>query len=359
MATPRQHLGTVTQAISIENTVVGEYLDGDEGAKFRKFPGDMTPPVFPTRQMIDDPMVGDGRGHKKKGKPYSFDPRNIPYNGALNTTMAARLVRMLLGGAITETVNAVPGTIDSLIEQKSLGDEPMCANILRNLGGEAFLHGDSFAQTWEASQQGKGEPRVTSQIQNSGHFAKIADTSIDVADIDPMDNYYRFHGGLTKLTFSDGVTSYDFANEGRLIDASVQLNQDVIVEGLPGDPFYDAANLCYGDYAENLYINQPSGMIRAKVYMGTDFTNFDAWLPNRSLTSVKLLFQACEIIGSTTHHPEIEIQFPVAQFNLEPDQNQNMSAFGMTIEAVDGDPVTGSLFKARVRQVGAFDETVA
>ena len=41
----RLHQRNVINAISIDNTSIGEYYAGDDGAKFRKFPGDAQPPT--------------------------------------------------------------------------------------------------------------------------------------------------------------------------------------------------------------------------------------------------------------------------------------------------------------------------
>lgn len=357
----RFNLRDVVQAISIENTDQGVYLTGDDGAEFRKFPSEATPPVFPTRNNVEDNAVGDGRAYKKQSKPYYFNPISYPQGMALNTTMGVRIFRNWLGGAVTQTDNLVFLSTDHAIKQMAPGEVPMCCNILRSLGGESNLYGDVFVQTIEMSQSGAGEPRISASLQNSGHFEKIADTSIDLADVDDLAAYLKMHGTKTKLTFSDGVSSYDFAAEHRLIDVSFSGNQNVIVEPLPGDSFQNPDNECHGAFADSFFIDIQSAMIRAKVYMDEDFAQFDSWLPNRKLTSVKLTFSTCEIVGATTHHFEIEVEFPIAQFNLEPDQNSNFSAFSFNIEAIEGDPTTGCLVLGRVRRAtadGPLDEVV-
>lgn len=356
----RHNLRDVIQAISIENTAAGTYITGDDGDQFRKFPSDANPAILPTRNVVEDNAVGDGRAYKKQGKPYYFNPVGYPIGMALNSTTAVRTFRNWLGGTIGTTVNTTPATTDHLIQMKDPGAVPLCANILRKLGGEQNLYGDCFVQSIEISQSGANEPRFTSQWGNSGHFKKLSDTSIDVTDIDSLDAYVKMHGAKTTLTFSDGVDSYDFASEHRLLDVSFSGNQNVVVDQLPGDPFQNTSNECHGAYSSAFNIDIQDAMMKVKVFMDDSFAQFASWLPNRKLTSVKLKFASCEIVGATTHHFEFEIQFPVAQFNLSGSQQNNFSAYEFNIEAIEGDPTTGSLVIGRIRRAtadGALDET--
>lgn len=352
----RQHQRKVINAISIENTAIAEYLD--DGAVFRKYPGDPQPPTFPTRTNVPDEMVGDGKAYMKQSKPYYYDALNKPYSGALTSTIGVRWFRTWLGGTIGETSNVGFNTIDSVIQQLEPGLEPMTFNELRANGGAQFLFGDVFVQTIEISQTGASEPRISVTKSNGGHHAEIADTNIDVLDIEDQDTYLKYDGKRTKLTFSDGVTSYDFAAEKRLIDVSFTGNQNVNVEQLPGDSPIDASNECEGGYTENLTIDVQDATMRVKVYMDETFAQFASWKANRKLTSVKLIFSTCEKIGTSTHHAEYEIQFPIAEFNLTPDNQNNYDAFSFEIKAIEGDAVTGSLVIGRIRQVGSVDETV-
>ena len=356
---PRYNLRDVKQAISIANTATNEYLTSNTGAGFKLFPSDANPAILPTRTPVEDNAVGDGKAYPKQSKPYYFNPNTYPYSMALNSTIAQRILRMWLGGTISNTVNAVPGTTDQTIQMKDPGAVPMVCNIVRSLGGEGFLFGDMFVQTIEISQSGSGEPRISAQWMNNGHFKKLADTTIVVANLVAMPSYYKYHGVKTTLIFSDGVSTYNFASDSRLIDVSFSGNQNVIVDQLPGDSFYDASNECYGAYAKNFFIDIQNAEIRVKVYMDASFAEFASWLPNRRLTSVTLLFKTCETIGSTTHVSEYEIKFPVGEFNLQGDAQGAFSAYTFSIRAIEGDPTTDSLVIGRVRRVtGALiDET--
>lgn len=348
----------IIQAISIENVARGTYMTGDVGDEFRQYPSNPSNPVLPTRTKVEDNSVGDGNPNPKKGKPYYIDPVQIPYAMALNTTIAVRFFRMLLGGTATPTTNSLPATKDYAIEMKAVGTEPMMCNIVRKLGGEAFLWGDVFVASMEFSQQGAGEPQVSATLSNSGYYKKLSDTTIDVNDIEDMIAYLKFHGAKTKLIFSDGVNSYDWQASSRLIDVSCSIQQNVIVEQLPGDPFISTAE-CQGAYAKSVYKDPPSAEMQAKVYMDANFDEFTAWQADRTITSVKLTFSTCEIIGATTHHFEYEIIFPKGEFNLTGDSNQNSSAFSFAIKAILGDATTKSLVQGRIRMVGDLDETVA
>ncbi len=127
-------------------------------------------------------------------------------------------------------------------------------------------------------------------------------------------------------------------------------NQNVIVDQLPGDGFYDSTAECNGAYSKQFFIDVQSASMKVKVYMDATFAQFASWLPNRKLTSVTLLFKSCQTIGATTHVSEVEIKFPVAQFNLQGDTTGNFSAYSFTIDAIEGDPSTGSLVIMRMRR---------
>lgn len=352
----RHNQRKVINAISIENTAIGEYLTGDDGDQFRKFPSNVQAPPLPTRTPVPDEMIGSGSPYPQHSQPYYYDPINKPYAGILTDTFGARLLRMFLGGALTETENALPGTSDWAIVQLAPGLPPMVCNQIRSNGGAKFLYGDVFVQTLEITQTGAGQPQVSAQFSNGGHHIAIADTTIDLADVDAMDTYLKFDGKKTKLTFSDGVDSYDFAAEKRLIDVSFTGNQNVLVEQLPGDSPLVASAECAGGFTQNLNIDVQDGMMRVKVYMDDSFAQFASWKANRKLTSVILKFSSCETIGLTTHKAELEIKFPIAEFNLTGDTQGNFDAYSFEIRAIEGDPVSGSLILGRVRKVGDLDE---
>lgn len=349
----RQNLRNVKQAMTILPTDLLEY--SDDGAEFRQFPSNTTPPVTPTRQKTEDNMVGDGRPYPKKGKAYRFDPRNIPVQGALTDTISVRLIRMALGGTVDDTDNTTPNlTTDSLIHMKDAGDVPLIYNLARELGGESLLHGDVFLQALEIDQQGDAEPSVNATLANSGHFKKLSATAIDTADFEDLTAYKKMHGVKTRMTFSDGVTSYDFANEGKLQAVNFQYNQNVIVEGMMGDPFVNTSAECQGAYSQNVYIDVQNAMIRATVYMDENFSVFDSWVADRTLTSISLLFRTCEIIVGT-HLFEIELKIPIGEFNLTGTTQGNFAAYTFEIKAIEGDPTTGDLVQARIRHLTADD----
>lgn len=365
----RFNVRDVIQAISLyevgiaQGDVVGPTEDETD---FVRFLSDANPPVLPSRSLAEDNSVGDGRAYKKQSKPLWYGSINYPFAAPLNTNMGLRYLLEFLGGTRSSTVNTVPGTTDWTIQQKRPGAVPSLFLLLRKLGGEAFLHADSYVQTIEIAQQGATEPRISGQMGNSGYIIPLGTapaSGITVADV-PLPrsspSYKRMHPAKTKLTFTDGVTSYDFAADSRLVDVSFSGNQGVIIDQLPGDGFV-STNECLGAFSKSCYIDIQSGSMKAKVFMDDTFAEFVAWQANRKLTSVKLVFATCETIGSTTHHFEMEIQFPVAQFNLEPDQQASFSAFSFNIEAIEGDPSTGSLIIGRVREattVGAPDTWV-
>lgn len=348
----------VDNLISIENTTLGEYFVGDDGDQFRKFLQDAQGPIFSTRTTVPDNEVGDGSPYEKHSKPYYYDPINKPYSGALNNTIGIRILRMWMGGAATPTENAVPGTFDYAVVQLAPGACPMLCNQIRSNGGNSLLFGDVFTQTVEISQQGSGEPRLTSQFSNGGHSIDLADTTIDLADAEDALARLKMDGKRTTFTFSDGVDTYNFVSEKRLIDLSFSGNQNVIVEQLPGDSPLDAAAECQGGFTQNIYIDVQDAMMRAKVYMDGTFAQYLSWIKNRKLTSVTAKWSTCEIIGLTTHHGEIEVKFPIAEFTLTPDTQGNFDAYSMDIKAIEGDPVSGSLVLMRYRIVGDLDETV-
>lgn len=355
MANNRQNLRRVVQAESIAHTAIGEYLTTD-GADFQKYPSDPSNPVFPTGNNVLDQMVGDGSPYDKQSKRLFFNPINIPYQGLLTSTMGVRLFRDWLGGAITETTNSVPGTIDSAIVQLAPGAVPLCSNIIRSLGGESFFHGDCFVQNITIAQQGASQPTISGTINNSGYFKKLSATSIDVADVIAQPTYLKGHGVKTLVTFSDGTTSFNFANERRQLDVTFTGNQNVVVENLPGNPFLDTSNQCQGAYSDCIYIDVQTATLQLKVYEDEAFAEFDSWLAQKKLTSVSLLIVSCEHVGTGgTHYWEFEVKIPIGEFTLTPAQQGNFAAFTIDIKAIEGDATSGSLVMGRIRQVGSVD----
>lgn len=350
-------------AISIENTAIGEYLTGDDGDKFVKFPADAQPPTMVSRTSVPNQMIGSGNAYDQHSKPYYYDALNKPYSGALTNTIGARIIRMFLGGPITTVDNGnVVGTKDHTIEQLTPGSEPMVCNQIRahKLGGPEFLFGDVYTQTLEISQQGSSQPRITASFSNGGHHAELPDTDIDKADILALANYLMFDGKKTRLTFSDGTTNYDFAADKRLIDVTFTGNQNVINEQLPGDGPIDPDNECEGGFTDNIHIDVQDAQIRVKCYLDSNFhtSEFAAWKSNKKLTSISLIFKTCEKIGSATHNAEIELKMPIGEFMMESDSQGNFDAVTYVIKGIEGDPVTGSLVKARIRMTGNLDVTI-
>lgn len=349
----RYNLRDVIQAISSANTTSGAISSGDTGTGFDIFPSDANGPIIPTRTPVEDNAVGDGKAYPKQSKPYYFNPISFPYSMALNSTTAHRILRLWNGGTIGNTTNTVPGTTDQLIQMKNPGAVPLVCNLVRHLGGEGYMFADCFVQTIDISQSGAGEPKISAQFMNSGLFKKLADTSFVDGSAVAMASYLKYHGTKTTLIFSDGVTTYDFASEGRLCDVSFSGNQNVVVDQLPGDGFYDSSAECNGAYSKQFFIDVQSAEMKVKVYMDASFAQFASWLPNRKLTSVTLLFKSCEVIGATTHVSEVEIKLPVAEFNLQGDTMGNFSAYSFTIKAIEGDASTDSLAIIRLRRLTA------
>lgn len=349
----RFNMRDVKQAISIANTTFGQLLTSDDGSGFEIYPADAIGPVLPSRTPVPNNAVGDGKAYQKQSKPYYYNPANFPIAMALNNTIGHRLYRNWLGGTIANTANVPNATTDQVIQMKNPGTNPLVVNILRNLGGERFLHGDVWPQTIEMSQSGAGEPRMSFGMMNNGLFKELDDTDIDLANIDPMVDYLRYHGAKTSLTFSDGVDTYDFAADGRLIDVGFTGSQNVAVDQLPGDDFIDADNQCEGAYGKNANIDVQSAEMRVKVFMDDNFSDFASWKANRRLTSVVLVFRSCEKLGAGAYYSETEVKFPVGEFNLSGDTQGNNSAYSFSITAIEGDPVTDSLVIGRVRRLTA------
>lgn len=352
----RYNQRNVNQAISIEHTAKGVFLD--DGAEFRQFATDARPGAFPTRENIPNNMVGTGKAYPQQEAAGRSLPLNMPVAGLLHSTFGVRLFRDFLGGTIVETARGPQGTIDSAIRMLAAGSAPLMSNIVEKNGGRAFLHGDTFVQTFNVSQSGDAPARFDGTIQNSGYTKKLADTNIDVADVEAIDPYVFARGFKTTLSFSDGTTTFNAGDELDLVDVAFNGNQNVIVEGQIGDLPVDATNECLGSYARNLYIDVQTAVITFKSYMGDTFALFDSWAANKKLTNVTLIFYSCEKIGLTTDVWEFEIKLPVGSFNLAPDSQGNFDAYSATINAIEGDAVTGSLVLGRVRQVGSIDEVI-
>ncbi len=349
----RYNLRDVKQAMSLANTAQGEILDTDDGSGFIYYPSDAIGPVLPTRTPVPDNAVGDGKAYPKKSKPYYYNPSSFPISMALNNTIGHLLFRDWLGGTIGNSTPAT-GLSDQVIQMKNPGTVPLVRNFARTLGGEQFLHADVFPNTIEISQPaGAGEPRMSFGMMNNGLFMEIDDTDFDTANVDTMLTYLRYHGAKTSFIFSDGVDTYDFATDGRLIDCSFTGSQNVIVRNQPGDGFIDTENQCEGAYAKNFNIDVQSASMRAKVLMDADFDEFVSWKADRRLTSVTQVYRSCEKIGAAVHYSEVEVKFPVGEFNIAGDTEGNDSAINFEINAIEGDSVTDSLVIGRVRRLTA------
>jgi hypothetical protein len=341
---------SAVRAISIANQSTFAVLA--DGALFRQYLANPAPLQFATRDRLADPRVGTGNPYDKKGAPNYFQPIGVPYSAPLNLGHAVRLLRMITGGAVTPTAMSAPNAAvyNHVIAMKAAGAAPLMANIIGINGGNEFLTAGQYVQTYEITQTNGEEPQVSSQMQNNGHNVRVSDTPIDAADIDdylPSEDK-KFRGNLTKVTFSDGVDSYDLAAENRQLSISITLNQNVIVKPLAGDLPNDAAAACDGAIASLVFIDVQSANATVKVYMDDAFDEFNAWKLNRTLTSVKFTFTGCETIGVSTT-PQLEIEFPKAEFDLTPDSEDNFEAFTMQIKAIEGDATTGALWKVRVR----------
>lgn len=346
---------SIIQARSSAATAIGTYLD--DGALFKKFPGKVKARDFPSRNLVEDDNVGDGNFNPQQGKPYYFEPANIPYSGILNSTVCEEIIRDFMGGVVTPTTNTTPGTIDHAIVQLVPGLAPRARNYIESNGGAAFLRGDVYVQSIGIQQQGSNQPQFTAQMSNGGHYAEIADTAIDVGDILDQDPYKFFDGKRTTLTFVIGATTYNLVNEKRLFDINFSANQNVVVEQLPGDSPIDASNECEGGYTTNCYIgkrSKDSAMMQIKFYAKDTFPEFADWKANNKVTSLILTFSSCEIIGATTHHEEIEIKFPVAEWNITSDVNGDFESYNVDFKAIDGDPTSKSLFLTRIRRVASL-----
>lgn len=346
----RYNQRSVIQAISLLNTAQGVINSSDTGTGFQKYGSDPTPSVLPTRALIQDNAVGDGHAYPRQSKPYYFNPINIPYSMALNSDIGQRILRMWLGGALSNAA-AASGAIVQTIAQKAPGAVPLFANMIDSLGGASYLFADCFVESINISQSGSQEPKLTAQFMNSGHFMPISSTSIVLANVVDMYAYLKYHGAKTRLTFSDGVTSYNFATAGTLIDVSFDGKQNVVVEQLPGDGFQDSANQCQGAISSSIFIDIQNASINAKVYMDATFALFAKWLSNTLLTSIVLTFTTCEYIGTgSVVFSEYEITIPKGEFNLQGDANANFSAYSFKIDGVIGDTSSGNLVTGRIRR---------
>jgi hypothetical protein len=344
------HQRSALRAISILNQSSFAVLD--DGALFRQFLANPAPLQFATRDRIADPRVGTGNPYDKKGAPNYYQPVGVSYAAPLNLGHAVRMIRMITGGAVTPTALVAPNAAvyDHVIAMKAAGAVPLLANVLGVNGGNEFLTAGQYSQTVEITQTNGEEPQISAQMQNNGHNIRVSDTSIDTADIedyDPLEDS-KFRGNLTKVTFSDGVDSYDLAAEGRQLSIAITLNQNVIVKPLAGDDPNDAAAACEGAIASLVFIDVQSANATIKVFMDDAFDEFEAWKANRTLTSVKFIFTGCEVVGVSSAN-QIEIQFPKAEFELTPDSEDNFEAFTIQIKAIEGDTTTGALWIPRIR----------
>lgn len=344
-------LDSVTQAIAIQSSVDdGPSVDETDYIQFLSNP---LPPQIPNNESVtDESMVGDGSSRILRNIfNYYWQTRNYPVSGLLNDHIACILIKAFLGGATTTTTTATV-VKDYATVQKSTSVTPSLFSIYRHLEGEQFILGDLFPNSFNISQEGEAQPSFNFDLMGTGKFLDtdlLTAASFDESSIVAAPSYEYFHGAATVVTFTDGTTTYNLTEQGRLISLSVEGNNGGRVARRPGDPFFVPADKNSGAFSKNISMGKAQGhLVKFKIDLGEELTEWKAMVQRKTLTGGSIKFVGFNVITGSYAY-EFEIKFPRARFSMiAGDTDDQYGALSVEI-APERDPVSGGFFTSRVR----------
>ena len=344
-------LDSVTQAIAVQASVsAGPSTTETDYVEFLSNP---LPPQIPGNESVtDEAMVGDGSSRILRNVyNYYWKTGQFPVSGLLNDHIACILMKGFLSGATVTTTTAVV-VKDYATVQKSASVAPSLFSIYRHLEGEQFVLGDLFPNAFSISQEGEAMPTFNFDLMGTGRFLDsdaLTAATFDEANIVAAPSYEYFHGAATVVTFTDGTTTYDLTNQGRLISLSVEGNNGGRVARRPGDPFFVTADRNSGAYAKNIAMGKATGhVVRFKIDLGTTLPEWRAMLERKTITGGSIKFVGFNIITGAYSY-EFEILFPKARFGvIAGDTDDQYGALSIEIMP-ERDPVSGGFYTSRVR----------
>lgn len=346
-------LESVKQAIAIQSSIsAGPSLTE---TNYHEFLSNPLPPQLPGNETVtDENMVGDGISRTLRNiYNYYWTEKTLQIGGTLNDHIAAILMKGFLGGTHTITPGAPVTVLDYLTLQKVSNVTPNYFSVYRKLGGEQFILADLFPNSFNISQDGEGMPNFSFDLLGTGKFlddtALVAGGFTTEADFVDAPNYEYFHGAATVFTATDGVTTYDFTNQGKLISLSVEGGNGGRTARRPGDVFQTPADRNSGAFSRNAAMGKASGLVRVKIDLGSALTEFKAMVQRKTLTSGSIKFVGMNKVLATANDYEFQINFPRSRFRMiDGDTDQDYGALSIEIQP-ERDLVTGGYFTARIR----------
>jgi hypothetical protein len=276
----------------------------------------MMPPI-PELQKTPSTMIGDGVERAQKLRRGWWIPGQITVGGQLNTETAARLGGRNLSGLRTSTeVVAAAGAWDVVTNQqtKAQGRIPKLSAIGFFLGGYDFVWPSMACNNFEITFEGDNDVNFTAALINTGFWQRLGD--IVPAIVPPAPNYHKLmHPAATRVTFSDGTT-IDYATQGDLLSGSCGNGNNMVVRGLPGDPFIVPGDHMSGAYARDIHRGRRDPTARMKVAMDDALYEFTLARSGQDVTSLTYLFVSDEKIAATAYDYEFEWKFPLAEIQV-------------------------------------------
>lgn len=343
-------LDAVVQAIALQTSVAaGPSTDPTEYVQFLSNP---LPPTLPRNESVtDEAMVGDGTSRFVRNVyNYYWSQKNLTISGLLNDHIACMLFEGFLAG--TRTITALtPSTVKERTAIQRPTPVPQLFSIYRHLEGEKFIHADMFPNAFTISQEGEGQPNFSFDLLGTGKFIYDTDlSSFDEGDIVAAPNYEYFHGAATEFSMTDGTTNYTFTADKRLINVSVEGNNNGRVARRPGDSFLTSSDRNSGAYSNNIAMGKVQGhIVRVKIDLGAALPEFKAMVQRKTLTAGKVTFNGFNKVLGSAHDYEFEINFPKARFSLiDGDTDDQFGAIALEISP-EKEPVSNGLFTSRVK----------
>lgn len=331
-------------------------------------------PPMPDVTRSADQMVGDGNERAQRLRKGWVIPWQHTVSGLLNTETAARFGGRNLGGTRAASGELAVGSgaydITWNMQTKAQGRIPKMSSLGWDLGGYKFVFPSVAVNTFEIAFEGEQDVTFSAGLINPGLYyindteanlltngwpaAYAAALNIEPIIVPPAPPIHRLmHPAAVKVTFNDGTTTHDFAEDADLINGACSLNNAVTVEQLNGDPFILPSSVPNfrksGAYAREIYRGTREPGARLKVKMDRKLKAFILAQNGSVITNLTYLFRSEDSIADSAYSYEYEWKCPVGEiFSVSSDPDGDKAAVTMTFYP-ETDAVTGGYWIQRVR----------
>lgn len=331
------------------------------------FKANSSMPLIPFLNLIPDEMIGDGTEVSMNLRGGWWRPMQITVAGLLNCEWAARFGNRALGGTRTVSSPIVTGVYDvtTNTQTKAQGRIPKLTTMGYDMGGYDFVIPSLGVNTMEIAFEGDNNVTFNTNLINTGLWRRNAlsadlqatdmtESLSDAVEIDPVivppdvPAYHLMHPAATRVTFSNGTT-IDFAADGDLISGSCNLVNNIVVRGLPGDPFIDPSDRKSGAYARDIHRGKRAMQPKLKVALDADLKAFVLMMNRTNVTNLEYLFRSDEKIGATDEYFELGWTYPLSQIMaVESDTDSEDAALSISFYP-KRDPVSLGYVNQRIR----------